>query len=89
MVFIFKSSFNDYVDVKEWLLYWVRRMDFKIIRVWDLTYHQWSVINLRNSGSFSLTISSLTAITSLKSLEIIFPPLTLVFGEVEFIAKKP
>lgn len=89
MVFIFKSSFNDYVDVKEWLLYWVRRMDLKIIRVWALTYHQWSVINLRKSGSFSLTISSLTAITSLKSLEIIFPPLTLVFGEVEFIAKKP
>lgn len=60
-----------------------------MIRVCALTYHQGSVINLCNNGSFSFIISSLTTITSLNNRDIIFPPFTLVFGEVEFKAKNP
>ena len=78
----------DYSD-EDWFLNLLMRIDLKITIAWARTYHHGSRMSFCKMGNFSLTISLLTIITSVNSLEITLAPLTLVDGDVLWIAKNP
>ena len=78
----------DYSD-EDWFLNLLMRIDLKMTMACARTYHQGSKMSFCKMGNFSLTISLLTIITSVNSFEMILAPLTLVDGDVLWIAKNP